>query len=123
MLRPSMQTLKHIVVNINVDGGSDRLFGIPSEFEYMRSQNIIERVTIEIIFRSHAQLGDNWSRLDKVLTSPGWFSLKRASLAIDISRFYMTNNELEEHCQNCLRGNFLNISSSNIVSFDFEVIP
>ena len=42
---------------------------LPSE--YMCSKNIIESVIIEIIFRSHAQLGDNWSRLDKVLTSPG----------------------------------------------------
>ena len=50
MLQPSMATLKHIVVNINnVDGGNlnDTLFGILSEFEGMRSKNIIETVTIE----------------------------------------------------------------------------
>ena len=50
MLRPSMQTLKHMVVNfydIDIDGVDfDPLFGIPSELEDMRNNNIIE--TIEI---------------------------------------------------------------------------
>ena len=122
MLRPSMRTLKHIVVNINVSGGNDPLFGIPSEFEYMCSKNIIETITIRIIFRTYSQRGDNWSRLDKVLTTPGWFSLKRVSLVIDISIFYR-ENELVIALRNFAETQFPRLSSSNTVSFDFEVIP
>ena len=48
MLRPSMVTLKHILVNFysvyEVD--DDPLFGTPSEFEEMRTKNFIETVTI-----------------------------------------------------------------------------
>ena len=118
-----MRTLKHIVVNINVDGvPADPLFSIPSEFEYMGS-NIIETVTIGIKFRTHSQRGDNWCMLDKVFTTPGWFSLKRVSLGIDISRIYGTNNELEMALRNLPETQFPRLLSSNTVSFDFEVIP
>ena len=54
MLRPSMQTLKHIVMIFHhdvVDVAVDSLFGIPSELEDMRTKNIIETITIGFIFR------------------------------------------------------------------------
>ena len=125
MLRPSMRTLKHIVVNIYVDGGNDPLFGIHSEFENMSGENVIETVDIGIIFRTLAQRGDmyNWSRLDEVLTTPGWFSLKRVSLALDISRFFNTNNELEVALRKLYETQFPRLSSSDTVLFDLVVIP
>ena len=111
MVRPSMETLNHIVVNINSVNG-DRLFGIPSEFEDMRSKNIMETVTIKTIFWMDEQLGDNWSRLDEVFTTPRWFSLKRVSLVIDLSRlyYYSTSNELEEALRNLTKTQFPQLS-------------
>ena len=50
MLRPSMQTLKHIVVNIYPRlqnfREDDHLYGIPSDLEDIRAKDNIETVTI-----------------------------------------------------------------------------
>ena len=130
------QTLKHIVVNtIVVDADIDPLIGIPSEFEDMRTKNIIETVTIAIVDRSRASCrqGDDWGRLDEVLTTPGWFSLKRVSLTIKITnrnRITYDNNgdkhddgdELEEIYRELPKTQFPRLSSSDFVSFNFEVI-
>ena len=77
MLQPSMQTLKHIVVDIHIDHIDD-LFSIRSEFEVMGTKNIIETVTIIILLNVGANCwsGDSLGRLDEVLTILGWFSLK-----------------------------------------------
>ena len=120
-----MQTLKHIVVNIlHMDG--DPLFGIPSEFEDMRSKNIIETVTIgiyRIYARSRFLRGDDWGRLDEVLTTPGWFSLKRVSLTIEIISSTYRDKDLEvAQLRKLPETQFpLLSSSSNSVSFDFKV--
>ena len=124
MLRPSMQTLKHIVVNVEVDDADvDPLFGIPSELEDMRTKNIIETITIRILVQTDANCrgGDDWGRLDEVLAAPGWFSLKRVSLAIDIGDFSRSDDELEVAMRNLPETQFRRLSSSNSVSFDFEV--
>jgi len=125
MLRPSMQTLKHIVVKFDVDDDVDPLWGIPSEFEEMRTKNIIETITIEILvppFRNYHP-GDDWGRLDEVLTAPGWFLLKRVSLAIEIVSLYGRNSELEVELRKLPVTLFPRLSSSNSVSFNFEIIP
>ena len=121
-----MQTLKHIVVNIDVDDDDvDPLFGIPSELEDMRTKNIIETVTIGILVGTDASCrqGDDWGRLDEVLSTPGWFSLKRVSLAIEIANFFRRDNELEVALRKLPETQFTRLSSSNSVSFDFEVNP
>ena len=126
-----MQTLKHIAVNIEVYGVDvDPLFGIPSELEDLRTKNIIETITIDILVDTDANCrrGDDWGRLDEVLTSPGWFSLKQVSLAIEIDiNFRRTRNddddELEEALRDLPETQFPRLSSSNSVSFKFEVIP
>ena len=123
-----MQTLKHIVMRIVVDGRGvdvDPLFGIPSELEDMRTKSIIEAITLEILIPMDANChrGDDWGRLDKVLTTPGWFSLKRVSLAIEISRHYRPDNELEMALRKLPETQFPRLSSSNSISFDFEVNP
>jgi hypothetical protein len=122
-----MQTLKHIVLEINVDDDDvDPLFGIPSEFEDMRTKNIIETITIGIVVYWQKDAGfhqgNDWGRLDSVLTAPGWFSLKRVSLAIDIYGF-SGNNELPVGValRNLPKTQFLRLSSSNSVSFNFSV--
>jgi hypothetical protein len=129
MLQPSMQTLKHIVVNISdVNVDDDPLFGFPSEFKDMRTENIIETVTIRVGVDSVCRRGDDWGRLDKVLLTPGWFSLKRVSLAIEIAiHFKRDRNDDDDELEKALRElpetQFPRLSSSNSVSFDFEVMP
>ena len=122
-----MHTLKHIVVGILIDDDvdNDPLFGIPSELEDMRTKNVIETVTIEILVQTDADCrrGDDWGRLDEVLTAPGWFSLKRVSLAIEIARFSSSDDELVVALRNLPETQFPRLSSSDSVSFNFEVKP
>ena len=122
-LRPSMQTLKHVVVNIVVDS-VDLLFCIPSELEVMRTKNIIETVTIRIVDQMPASCrqADDWGRLDEVLTTPGWFSLKRVSLSIELASYRDDDDELEMALRKSPETQFPRLSSSNSVSFDLEVI-
>ena len=126
MLRPSMQTLKHIVVITEVDGDDvDPLSGIPSELEIIRTKNIIETIAIEILVDTDADCrrGDDWGRLDQVLTTPGWFSLKQVSLVIQIYSYSRRDNKLEVALRNLPETQFPRLSSSNSISFDFEVYP
>ena len=127
ILRPSMQTLRHIVVNIHVVvDGDDSLLDIPSEFEDMRTKNIIETVTIRILFRSYESYRleeDHWGRLDEILISPGWFSLKRISLSIKIYSYNSGVSELEEAFQKLPEKQFPRLSSSKFVSLDIKVNP
>ena len=123
MLRPSMQTLKHIhiVMDIHddVDDYSNPLFSIPSEFEDMRTKNSIETVIIEVNMDANNHGGGDWCRFDEVFTTPGWFSLKRVSLCIN---YWIVNNELEGVLRNLPETQFPRLSSSNSVSFDCKVI-
>ena len=125
MLQPSMKNLKHIVLNIHVVacGDVDPLFGIPSEFEKMGANNIIETVTIRVFIPSIYRRGDDWGRLDEVLTTTlGWVSPKRVSLAIEINNYYdEIDNELEVALRKLPETEFRRLSSSNSISFDFEV--
>ena len=124
MLQPSMQTLKHIIVNFKVDeADDDPLFGIPSEFEDMRTKNIIETVTIRIMDKTDASSlpGSDWGRLDEVFTASGWDSLKRVSLTIEIVPYLGRSNEVEVSLRNLPETQFRRLSSSNSVSFDFKV--
>ena len=121
-----MQTLKHIVVQIHVDDvNNDPLFGIPSELEDMRTKNIIESITISVMVLtdSNTRQGGDWGRLDEVLTTPGWFALKRVSLAIDVCSFGRADNELEMALRKLPETQFPRLSTSNSISFHFEVRP
>ena len=124
MLRPSMQTLKHIVVDVEVDDEDvDPLSGIPSELEEMRSKNILETITIRILIDGDIDCheGDDWGRLDEVLTTPGWFSsLKRVSLVI---KFAIDNDDDDKKLRKLLlERRFSRLSSSTSVTFDLDVI-
>ena len=122
MLRPSMLTLKHIILHIYVDEDVDLLIDFPSEFEDMRT-NVIETVAIRIMVQTDAGYRrEDWGRLDKVFTAPGWFSLKRVSLVLEIDS---SDNASEVTFRNTLdpETQFPRLSSSNSVSFDFKVNP
>ena len=73
ILGPSLQTLKHIAVDIHVDEYLNQLFDIPSEFEEMPTKNIFETVTIEVHVDASSRSGVDWCRLDEIFTTPGWF--------------------------------------------------
>ena len=125
-----MQTLKHIVVDVDVDGDDvDPLFGIPSELDQMRSENIIETITIGILIKldENCREGDDWGRLDEVLTTPGWFSLKRVSLTIEnvccgCCKYEDDEDELDIALRKLPETQFSRLSSSTSVSFDFEIV-
>jgi hypothetical protein len=119
-----MQTLKHIVVNVSVDDVDvDPLFGIPSELEDMRTKNIIESVTIGVFVwtDTDCRQGDDWGRLDEVVTGSGWFALKRVSLAIEIASYGRDNNKLEVALRKLPETQFPRLSKSKSVSFDFKI--
>ena len=119
-----MQTLKHISLNICVnDDNDDPLFDILSEFEDMRSKNIIETIAIAIVIMMDASCrqGDDWGRLDESLTTPGWFSLKRVSLAMEIFDYNRNSYELGMALRKLPEMQFPRLSSSNSVSFNFKV--
>ena len=123
MLRPTMHTLRHIVITIVVDNvDDDPMFGIPSDLEDIRSKNVIESITIEIlVYDASCSQGDAWGRLDEVLTTPGWFALNRVSLAIKIYRYSGGSNELEVALRKLPETQFPRLSTSHSVSFGFEV--
>ena len=119
LLRPSMRTLKHIVVDIDVDLDVDPLFGISSELEDIHTKNVIETVAIGIRIEADVIYGrDHWSRLDKVLTTPGWFSLQRVSVAIEATTFSWSEefDELKMAWQKLPETQFPRLSSSNSIS-------
>ena len=122
MLRPSMQTLKHIFVQIYVDDDDmDPLFDIPFELENMRTQNIIESIGIVFRMDKNCRQGNGWGRLNEALTTPGWFSLKRVSLVIEIFDYGIPDNTLKVALRKLLETQFPQLSTSNSISFDFEV--
>ena len=90
----------------------------------MRTKNVIESLTIEIRIElqphANSSQGDDWSRLDEVLTTPGWFSLRRVSLAIEIISYHW-NDELEEPLRKLPETQITRLSTSNSIAFDFEV--
>ena len=121
-----MQTLKHIVVDIDLIDyyeRADPLAGIVSMLEDMRTKNVIETVTIGILrnIDANRRLKDDWGRLDEVLTSTGWFSLKRVTLTIDVVHFEGSEDELKVALHK-LWTHFFRLSSSNSVSFDIRPI-
>jgi hypothetical protein len=102
------------------------LFNIPSEFEDMRTKNIIESITIKVIVTISADCGqgDNWDRLNEVLMRSGWFALKHVSLTIKIyCNPRTTSNKLKLEVALCKlpQMQFPLLSTSKSVSFKFNV--
>ena len=128
-----MQTLKHIVLDFydlyNFDVDTLQVFsGIPSDLEEMRNKNIIETIGISVASKDYGRgvglpVVFDWGRLDEVLTTLGWFSLKRVSLTMEIHRYSSGGNDSEWDLalRNLQMKQFPRLSSSNSVSFDFKV--
>ena len=129
ILKSSMQTLKHVVVVIYVDDDDvDPLFGIPSELEDIRTKNILETITIHIMLNTpdaNCRRGNDWDRLDEVLTTPGWLSLKQVSLIIEIDDCFEEDDELHgalRAFQNIREKRFPRSScNSNLLNFSIRI--
>jgi hypothetical protein len=82
--------------------GPNRTYILNSSFklEDMRSNNIIENITIKlgaiVKMDEGCKLGDDWDRLDKVLMRSGWFALKRVSLIIEVYVYTRSPKKLPE---------------------------
>ena len=111
-----MQTLGHLCISTYVDGiDVHPLASIPSELDHMRNKNIIENITIRILFLEtrHCRGDGDWGRLDEVLTSSGWSALRQVTLTIELSRV----DDLEK----IPKTQFPRLSTSKSVSFKFKV--
>ena len=126
LLRPSMQTIKNLHVELFVrDNDDDPLFHLPSEFEVMRSKNVIESITIEVVLDTEVDCkpGNGWGRLDELFTKTGWSALKKLSVAIRIYSYGEREPPIvnESALRKLPETQFVRISSSKTISFAFEV--
>ena len=118
-----MHTLRYLDITIHVDDlDFDPLAGIPSELEDMRNKNIIENIIITVMVDTDkdCRRGDDWGRLDEVLTRSGWFALRQVSLTIEIESF-SRRDELEVALRKLPETQFARLSTSKSVSFKFKV--
>ena len=120
-----MDTLWKIILDIGVDGVDvDPLFGIPSELERMRNKNFIQTIDIQVVIPpdGDCRRGDDWRRLDEVLTGPGWVWLEEVRLIIAINTYGRTNgdNELEVALKKLPETQFPRLSSSKTIIFKFD---
>ena len=123
MLRPSMQTLRHLDMVIYVDGlDTDPLAGIPFELEDMRKKNTIEiiTITVQVLASGNFKRDDDWGRLDEVLARSGWFALKQVSLSIKL-HLSRRNVELEVALRKLPEIQFPRLSTNKSFSFKFHV--
>ena len=65
--------------------------------------------------------GDDWGRLDEVLTRSGWFAMRQVSLTIEIASFSRRDDELEVALRKLPETQFTRLSTSKSVSFKFKV--
>ena len=65
--------------------------------------------------------GDDWCRLDEVLTRSGWFALRQVSLTIDAVDCGRRDDELEVALHKLPQTQFPRLSTSKSVSFRFKV--
>ncbi|KAF8334460.1 hypothetical protein F5887DRAFT_1079686 [Amanita rubescens] len=126
LLRPSMQTIKNLHVELFVrDNDDDPLFRLPSELEVMRSKNVIESITIEVVLDTEVDCkpGNGWGRLDELFTKTGWSALKKLSVAIQIYSYDERQPPIcsESALRKLPETQFVRLSSSKTISFAFEV--
>jgi hypothetical protein len=128
MLRPSMQTLKNLRVNMTYGIGSDDpLGGFPVELEAMQNHNVIEtiaiQVYIEVDIASHWDfgIGDEWGLIDEALSHSGWPKLQRVSLEITVWSFFTLERALECELNELPETQFPKLSSNKNLSFEFSV--
>lgn len=128
MLRPLMDTLKFLHVGTSIcdqAGCDDFVAGLSFELEAMKSNNIIETVSIDVCIDTDADCKqiDIWGRLDAALTQSGWAKLQRVSLRISIFSYRGGGDEMGRLLKGLLRTQFPRLSSSQSLVFEFAVGP
>jgi hypothetical protein len=120
-----MQTIKNLHVELFVrDNDDDLLFRLPSELEVMRSKNVIESITIEVVLDTDVDCkrGNEWGRLDELFTKTGWSGLKKLWVS---KRIHSYERQPPLGNESALRKlpetQFVRLSSSKTISFAFEV--
>ncbi|KAF8908104.1 hypothetical protein CPB84DRAFT_1959299 [Gymnopilus junonius] len=126
LLRPSIQTLKHVRVGLHIDDVDiDPLGGIPAQLEDIRQneKNVLETLDIFVLVQtdSDCRTGDDWGKLDEVLTKSGWPSLKKVSLTIEIASFGRQGQTLDEALRKLPETQFARLSKSESIEFKFDI--
>ncbi|KAF8968071.1 hypothetical protein BDZ97DRAFT_2073145 [Flammula alnicola] len=107
------------------DGCDDPLAGICEELENMagRKSNVLEDLEIQVKVGtdSNCKTGDEWGRLDQVLTKPGWPALQDVSLQITIYSYSRNDDTLLRTLKNLPQMQLTGLSSSTTTSFHFDV--
>jgi len=127
ILKPLSKTLKALELCFGTYGGAEQpLEGIAVELEKLQGDNAIETIilvydSLESMFSTTA---GNWSRLDQVLTDPGWPSLVEVTLSIDIQvvRHYCKKGGFEENVRKMVAVEFSRLRMSKAIRFDFVYI-
>ncbi|KAF9482942.1 hypothetical protein BDN70DRAFT_874358 [Pholiota conissans] len=124
MLSPSLKTLKHLQIKAIFEHDDiDPYCGIADELELMSSRNVVEIIDIQIIILVDVECtdGDEWGRLDGILTQPAWPHLRSLILSIAVIS-HARDDELEENLRVMAATQFKGISSREMMSFKFNVI-
>ncbi|KAF9482959.1 hypothetical protein BDN70DRAFT_874371 [Pholiota conissans] len=123
MLSPSLKTLKHLQVEAIFEHDDiDPYCGIADELELMSSRNVVEIIDIQINISVDAECtdGDEWGRLDSILTQPAWPHLRSVILSIIVNS-HAREDDLAENLKAMAATQFKGISSRETMSFKFNV--
>ncbi|KAF9482944.1 hypothetical protein BDN70DRAFT_874360 [Pholiota conissans] len=123
MLSPSLKTLKYLQIEAIFEHDDiDPYCGLADELELMSSRNVVEVIDIRITISVDAEctVGDEWGRLDSILTQPAWPHLRSLILSIVVIS-HARDDELEENLRVMAATQFKGITSRETVSFKFNV--
>ncbi|KAF8968080.1 hypothetical protein BDZ97DRAFT_450582 [Flammula alnicola] len=126
MVAPFRKTLTKANLRVTIeDGYDDPLAGICEELGKMagRQSNVLEdlEIQVKVALDCNCETGDEWGRLDQVLTKPGWPALQDVSLQITIYSYRRNDNTLLRTLKNLPQTQFTGLSSSTTTSFHFDV--
>ncbi|KAF9482938.1 hypothetical protein BDN70DRAFT_990722 [Pholiota conissans] len=127
LLSPTLRTLQHVDIRIRFDehqDSDDPYCGIADGLEEIGGINVIERIDIHITISAYADctLGDEWGRLDRILTPIAWPKLGHLSLAIQLFSLFGEHEEkgVAAAMQKFPRTQFPSLSSQKSLVFDFS---
>ncbi|KAF8968043.1 hypothetical protein BDZ97DRAFT_1800617 [Flammula alnicola] len=124
-IAPSINTLKKLILDIDIDSEhTDPLSGLCAELEEMAGKNVLEylEICVDVALDQYCKTGDEWGRLDKVLSKSGWSALKRVSLDIMIGSLGRPeDDDLVWVLGTLPQRQFPILSSSKTIDFIFDV--
>ncbi|KAF8968044.1 hypothetical protein BDZ97DRAFT_1916272 [Flammula alnicola] len=123
-IAPSINTLKKLILHINVDSEhTDPLSGLCAELEEMAGRNVLEylEICVDVEMDMYCKTGDEWGMLDKVLSKSGWSALKRVWLDVVVrSRRRRKDDYLVGVLGTLPQRQFPILSCSKTIDFIFE---